>query len=183
VERLTISGRRQGFEGYRGVAMQDLYNARLLSNAIERSGYYTVLSDIHRPIKAADDKGKGKSDPEDPENFTPGLPVVSFRFSEEFRQEYPHVQVRNHEQCFFPTIWGVADAPTFFSPAKMDSGKWRKVTTVYSLSAWTNRDHLLYRRSCVSRAGSAPTTLWPPIWTKSRSCKPSRPSDPCVACF
>jgi glutamate decarboxylase len=38
-----------GFEGYRAVALADLKNARLLSRALENSGYYTVLSDIHRP--------------------------------------------------------------------------------------------------------------------------------------
>jgi glutamate decarboxylase len=30
------------------VALDDLRNARLLSRALEKSGYYTVLSDIHR---------------------------------------------------------------------------------------------------------------------------------------
>lgn len=38
-----------GFEGYRNVALQDLKNARLLSRALERSGLFVVLSDIHRP--------------------------------------------------------------------------------------------------------------------------------------
>ena len=37
-----------GFEGYRAVAEDDLKNARLLSRALEKSGWYTVLSDIHR---------------------------------------------------------------------------------------------------------------------------------------
>jgi glutamate decarboxylase len=37
-----------GFEGYRSIALDDLKNARLLSRALENSGYYTVLSDIHR---------------------------------------------------------------------------------------------------------------------------------------
>ena len=38
-----------GFEGYRNVAVQDLANARLLSRALEKSGLFYVLSDIHRP--------------------------------------------------------------------------------------------------------------------------------------
>jgi glutamate decarboxylase len=38
-----------GFEGYRSVAKDDLKNARLLSRALEKCGWYTVLSDIHRP--------------------------------------------------------------------------------------------------------------------------------------
>ncbi|VDC05381.1 unnamed protein product, partial [Peniophora sp. CBMAI 1063] len=38
-----------GFKGYRDVALADLKNARTLSRALEASGYFTVLSDIHRP--------------------------------------------------------------------------------------------------------------------------------------
>jgi glutamate decarboxylase len=37
-----------GFEGYRQITLSDLANARLLSRALEKSGYYKVLSDIHR---------------------------------------------------------------------------------------------------------------------------------------
>ena len=37
-----------GFEGYRAIALADLKNARLLSRALERTGWYTVLSDVHR---------------------------------------------------------------------------------------------------------------------------------------
>lgn len=42
-----------GFEGYRNVALDDLRNARLLSRALEKSGYYAVLSDIHRKHTSA----------------------------------------------------------------------------------------------------------------------------------
>ena len=38
-----------GFQGYRDVALADLKNARTLSRALEKTGFYTVLSDIHRP--------------------------------------------------------------------------------------------------------------------------------------
>ena len=37
-----------GFDGYRRVALTDLRNARVLARALEKSGYYTVLSDVHR---------------------------------------------------------------------------------------------------------------------------------------
>ena len=37
-----------GFEGYRAIGLADLKNARMLSRALEKSGYYTVLSDVHR---------------------------------------------------------------------------------------------------------------------------------------
>lgn len=51
-----------GFEGYRAVALDDLENARLLSRALEKSGYYTVLSDIHRAVGAKDEHGIDSTD-------------------------------------------------------------------------------------------------------------------------
>ncbi|KAJ3515561.1 hypothetical protein NLJ89_g1677 [Agrocybe chaxingu] len=63
-----------GFEGYRSVGLADMKNARLLSRALEKTGYYTVLSDIHRGA------------------YEPGLPVVSFRLSDNFQNKYPEIQ-------------------------------------------------------------------------------------------
>jgi len=83
-----------GFAGYRGIALQDLRNARVLSRALEKSGYYEVLSDIHRPASSfvvGDVKSTLKIDEGDVENYMPGLPVVSFRFSETYRTKYPDV--------------------------------------------------------------------------------------------
>ena len=42
-----------GKEGYRRVALTDLQNARLLSRALEKSGYYYVLSDVHREVSGS----------------------------------------------------------------------------------------------------------------------------------
>lgn len=85
-----------GFEGYRQVALADLKNARLLSRALENSGLFTVLSDIHRPAKGLLSSAKQTVgfDEENVENYVPGLPVVSFRFSDEFRQKNPDVEQR-----------------------------------------------------------------------------------------
>ncbi|KAI0674361.1 glutamate decarboxylase [Trametes maxima] len=83
-----------GREGYRSVALQDLKNARLLSRALEKSGFFTVLSDIHRPAGklATAFKSSVGFDEENVDNYVPGLPVVSFRFSDDFRKKYPDVQ-------------------------------------------------------------------------------------------
>lgn len=114
-----------GFNGYREVMENCLSNARLLSKALEDTGFYTCLSDIHRPepansaagavaerVKEAvtsaassavsgDDKGKqaetsGASAPHVGEdtsaNYAAGLPVVAFRFTDEFKKEYPHLK-------------------------------------------------------------------------------------------
>ena len=39
-----------GFEGFRSVALSDLKNARLLARALDKSGYYTVLSEVHQLV-------------------------------------------------------------------------------------------------------------------------------------
>lgn len=97
-----------GFGGYRAVALQDLQNARTLSRALENSGYYDVLSEIHRTVSSSVvESVKLKIDQGDIEvcitlqetivyadrskNYQPGLPVVAFRFSEAFRTKYPDV--------------------------------------------------------------------------------------------
>jgi glutamate decarboxylase len=102
-----------------------LSNARLLSKALEATGFYICLSDIHRPAPAnsatgavtervkeavtsaassafsSDDKGKkaetaSTSAPhigqETSTDYVAGLPVVAFRFSDEFKKEYPHLK-------------------------------------------------------------------------------------------
>jgi glutamate decarboxylase len=84
-----------GFEGYRAVALNDLKNARIFARALEASGYYSVLSDIHRSVGSkgisAITQAVGLREA-DVELYEPGLPVVSFRFSDEFKQKYPEIQ-------------------------------------------------------------------------------------------
>ncbi|EGG00836.1 uncharacterized protein MELLADRAFT_50291 [Melampsora larici-populina 98AG31] len=80
-----------GFEGYRGIALNDLSNARLLSRALERSGYYKVISDIHRKktdVGKPRDQTHGCTDAQY-EEFVPGLPVVAFCWTDEFKAKYP----------------------------------------------------------------------------------------------
>jgi len=78
-----------GFEGYRAIALDDLKNARLLSRALNGTGYYTVLSDIHRKVSDT-----SAQDDEDVESYHAGLPVVAFRFSDDFKEKYPEIQQR-----------------------------------------------------------------------------------------
>ncbi|KAI6006029.1 glutamate decarboxylase [Pisolithus albus] len=72
-----------GFAGYRAIALADLQNARLLSRALERTGWYTVLSDIHKTKPGF--QGLVAA-------FLEGLPVVAFRFSDALQQQYPEIQ-------------------------------------------------------------------------------------------
>lgn len=83
-----------GFNGYKAVMENDLKNARLLSRALELSGKFEVLSDIHRPkknlIASAADAVTGDS--ESAEHYEAGLPVVAFKWTDEFQKKNPHLQ-------------------------------------------------------------------------------------------
>jgi glutamate decarboxylase len=93
-----------GFQGYRKVALDDLKNARSLSRALEKSGYFVVLSDIHRargsrschgidsPNFEVCHKQCGRIVLNSLQDYEPGLPVVAFKFSEEFKKSFPHLQ-------------------------------------------------------------------------------------------
>ncbi|KAF8328269.1 glutamate decarboxylase [Cantharellus anzutake] len=90
-----------GFAGYKNIAEADLANARLLSRALEESGWYKCLSNIHIPYKKSSITGaigsvigdpSGRVDEDKAAFYQRGLPVVAFRFSDEFKQNYPHVQ-------------------------------------------------------------------------------------------
>ncbi|KAG8893817.1 hypothetical protein FRB99_001693 [Tulasnella sp. 403] len=99
-----------GFEGYQRLARVDLHNARVLSRALEASGFYKVVSEIHLPydggLLSGTTIGEGvdaaTSDPEDPQHYRRmaiGYIVISnkdthpyLRFSEQFKAEYPYVK-------------------------------------------------------------------------------------------
>lgn len=123
-----------GFEGFRAVALDDLKNARLLSRALEGSGYYEVLSDIHRPVNRGDGKAKGgvlcemkhavglaknglNKDEEDVETYTPGLPVVAFRFSDAFKEKNPDIQQKWIQTLLRAKGWIV---PNYELPPALD---------------------------------------------------------------
>lgn len=86
--------------------LNNLTKARLLSRALENSGYFTVLSQIHIPKKSGDSaaslvsnaatqlaKGNLKAfNEQDAEYYLEGLPVVSFRFNDETRARFPQVK-------------------------------------------------------------------------------------------
>lgn len=74
-----------GFEGYKQIASKDLRNARLLSRALE-STYFTVLSNIHVPVKKNLLVALGSKN-DNPEFYEVGLPVVAFRYDVSF---YPY---------------------------------------------------------------------------------------------
>ena len=86
----------------------NLAKARVLSRALEGSGYFTCLSQVHIPktpvggavqtiSNAAGQlegmiKGAKEINEEDAEYYMEGLPVVSFRFSDEFKAQNPNLK-------------------------------------------------------------------------------------------
>ena len=85
-----------GFNGYQQIMENCMSNARLLSKSLEATGWYTCVSDIHRKKGEFTFAGVKSavfgSESETSADYNAGLPVVAFRFSNEFKKEYPHVQ-------------------------------------------------------------------------------------------
>jgi glutamate decarboxylase len=87
-----------GRAGYRQIMEDSLANARLLSKSLEATGWYECVSDVHRPKGQhvfSTDAQQREFEPEGEKNsaaYNAGLPVVAFRFSDEFRREFPHIK-------------------------------------------------------------------------------------------
>jgi glutamate decarboxylase len=87
-----------GFKGYRSIMENCLANARLLSKSLEATGWYTCVSDIHRKKGEhtfAGIKGVFGAENETSADYNAGLPVVAFRFSDEFKKEFPGLKQEN----------------------------------------------------------------------------------------
>ena len=112
-----------GHEGYRKIGLADMKNARVLSRALEKTGYYTVLSDIHRAIGARDAVGIDSDEIEvsvwmltdtlidahsHPQDYEPGLPVVAFRFSDALKEKNPEIQQKWIQTLLRAKGWFVA---------------------------------------------------------------------------
>jgi glutamate decarboxylase len=85
-----------GFTGYRSIMENCLSNARLLSKSLEATGWYTCVSDIHRKKGTYTFAGTAAAvfgaEDETSADYNAGLPVVAFRFSDEFKKEFPHLK-------------------------------------------------------------------------------------------
>ncbi|KLU83134.1 glutamate decarboxylase [Magnaporthiopsis poae ATCC 64411] len=172
-----------GFDGYRNIMESCLANARLLSKSLEATGWYTCVSDIHRPAekdsksqkppsssskpspsvggeplpyddgktahtiesmaqsvktvitKPTPGKDKDKSDTkhggETSADYVAGLPVVSFRLSDEFAREFPHVRQETVSLLLRARQWIV---PNYALPPTEDATEILRVVVRESMS-------------------------------------------------
>ncbi|GAA5888000.1 hypothetical protein JCM16303_005232 [Sporobolomyces ruberrimus] len=81
-----------GFDGYRKISLHDAKNARLLARALEKSKYYDVVSDIHKPKDLAERAKDSVGLVDDIDHYVPALPVVAFKFSSGFKDEFPRIK-------------------------------------------------------------------------------------------
>lgn len=128
-----------GFEGYRSITQSDLANARMLSRALEESKYYTVVSNIHIPLGTEGlgvvgrvGKTIGSVDEDTAEFYQKGLPVVAFRFSDEFKQDYPHVQQSWIQDLLRAKQWIV---PNYSLPPNEDKTEILRIVVRESMNA------------------------------------------------
>ncbi|KAF9448591.1 glutamate decarboxylase [Macrolepiota fuliginosa MF-IS2] len=123
-----------GFEGYKRIAIRDLRNSRMLSRALE-STYFTVLSNIHHPATSTGALGHilghAADDTDNPELYEPGLPVVSFRLSEEFQKANPGVQQRWIQVLLKTKGWIV---PNYSAPMGAENVEMLRVVVRESLT-------------------------------------------------
>lgn len=84
-----------GFTGFQAIMENALSNARLLSNALEATGWFRCVSDIHRKkgqTKFVEGEKPHHSESNSSADFNAGLPVVAFTLSDSFKKDYPHVK-------------------------------------------------------------------------------------------
>lgn len=87
-----------GRDGFRLVHENALKNARILSVFLENTGFFEVLSDIHRPRgKLFSDIGDKPGDLDGVNkplvHYNAGLPVVTFTLSRTFKKEHPEIPI------------------------------------------------------------------------------------------
>lgn len=106
---------------------------------MEATGWYTCVSDIHRPVPKENNPGAAqfaseaadkvkdavtsavgsqeKPRTETSADFVAGLPVVSFRFTDEFKREFPHIQQETASLLLRARQWII---PNYALPPKED---------------------------------------------------------------
>ncbi|KAI1851173.1 hypothetical protein JX265_013291 [Neoarthrinium moseri] len=125
-----------GFKGYQEIMENCLANARLLSKSLEATKWYTCVSDIHRRsqrrgvVEGAKLAVTGEQN-ETSTDYVAGLPVVSFRFSDEFKKDFPHIKQESVSLLMRARQWII---PNYALPPKEDKTEILRVVVRESMS-------------------------------------------------
>ncbi|KAL0089186.1 glutamate decarboxylase [Phycomyces blakesleeanus] len=129
---------RLGVEGFTNVANNDLINAREFAKGLEDSGYFDVVSDLHRPKgvfgwkeKSGISKAKEVVSKAGVIDYNPHLPVVSFKLTDEYKKNCPHVKQGAISTLIRTKGWIVPNYPL---PPDADSIEILRVVVRESLS-------------------------------------------------
>ncbi|KAF9909807.1 hypothetical protein EC991_007978 [Linnemannia zychae] len=113
---------RHGREGYTSIMQANFTNSRALSLALEESGYFDVLSDIHRPKGSYVSPRDHKAVQKDGIEYNPGSPCVAFKLTEKFRTENPHVKQSDVSKLMHTRGWIV---PNYALPPSQEQSETR----------------------------------------------------------
>ncbi|KAG0341929.1 hypothetical protein BG004_005854 [Podila humilis] len=83
---------RHGKEGYTSIMHSNFEYARKLSFALQRTGYYDVISDIHRLKGVFEHHRHHQTALAGNVEYNPGSPCVAFKLNDKFREENPNVK-------------------------------------------------------------------------------------------
>ncbi|KAF9333387.1 hypothetical protein BG006_003692 [Podila minutissima] len=121
---------RHGKEGYTSIMQTNFANARTLSLALEQSGYFDVISDIHRPKGVYEYHRNHKAVSEDGE-YNPGSPCVAFKLTDKFREENPSVRQSTVSKLMRTRGWVV---PNYALPPAQERTEAMRIVVRESLS-------------------------------------------------
>ncbi|WFD43772.1 glutamate decarboxylase [Malassezia psittaci] len=156
-----------GKEGFTKAMQCNLQNARLLSRALELSGHFLVLSDIHRPASKAVETGLKTHalDKSDAKHYMAGLPVVAFRWTDEFKAKHPHLEQRWVQILMRAKGWIV---PNYELPPNLQKVQILRVVVRDSMSA-DLIDQLVNDILSVTEDLASKTSQTPAILTDAQS--------------
>lgn len=105
--------------------------SRTLSLALEDSGYFDVISDIHRPKGAYVYLRNHKTIREDGTEYNPGSPCVAFKLTDKFRTENPHFKQSDVPKLMHTRGWVV---PNYALPPAQEQTEVMRIVIRESLS-------------------------------------------------
>lgn len=122
---------RHGREGYTSILQRNFANARTLSLALEESGYFDVISDIHRPKGVYEYHRSHKAVSGDGTEYNPGSPCVAFKLTDRFREKNPNVRQSAVSKLMRTRGWVV---PNYVLPPTQELTEAMRIVVRESLS-------------------------------------------------